>query len=199
MSRGPLPTFAAFAGQERLALGDLLTVAEAGRRRVEARPDSPVLVFEEATGRLVDLDLRGTASEVLARVTSSPTSADSQRADRAPRGRGRPKLGVVSKEVTLLPRHWAWLSAQRGTASAVLRRLVDEARRTDERREVVRRAQDATYRFMTSMAGDSPGYESAIRALYRSDGGEFAAATSEWPADVRSQCARMAAEAFERT
>jgi hypothetical protein len=105
-------------------------------------------------------------------------------------------LGVVAKEVTLLPRHWAWLSAQRGSASAVLRRLVDEARRADEGREAVRRAQDAAYRFMTALAGDEPGYEDAIRALYRSDALGFATATAGWSEDLKDQCRNMAAEAF---
>jgi hypothetical protein len=185
----------AFAGTDRVAAGDLPAVAEAAKRHLDAEPGRAVLVFEEATGRPLDLDLRGTTAEVVSRLPRAPLG-DETSDPGARRGRGRPRLGVVSKEVTLLPRHWAWLSAQRGSASAVLRRLVDDARRAGEGREAVRRAQDAAYRFMTTMAGDAPGYEAAIRALYRSDRPGFASATETWPPDVRAQCERMAAEAF---
>jgi hypothetical protein len=188
------PGLVAFVGPERLAAGTPPTVAAAAKRRLDADPGSVILIFDRETGRQLDLDLRGTLDEVTARLPRGQTPGG---VSGVPRGRGRPKLGVVSKEVTLLPRHWAWLSAQRGSASAVLRRLVDDARRAGEKREAVRQAQDAAYRFMTSMAGNAPGYEAAIRALYRSARREFAAAVESWPPDVRAQCTSMAAEAFE--
>ena len=191
------PKYVAFAGPERLATGDLRTVATAAKERLDADPGSPVLLFDLGSGRLLDLDLRGALEEVLARLPRSAPSPDEPGTPAVRRARGRPKLGVVSKEVTLLPRHWAWLGAQRGSASAVLRRLVDDARRAGERREAVRRAQDAAYRFMTSMVGDAPGYEAAIRALYRSERGAFVTAVDAWPPDIRAQCMSMAAEAFE--
>jgi hypothetical protein len=112
------------------------------------------------------------------------------------RGRGRPKLGVVSKEVTLLPRHWAWLGTQRGGASATLRRLVDEARRRNEGRDQVRRSQDATYRFMNAMVGDAPGFEEALRALYAGDAARFDQESAPWAPDVREHARRLASAAF---
>jgi hypothetical protein len=172
-------------------------VAQAARRRLDAYPEIPVLVFDETTGRPVDLDLRGTTAEVAARVQHAGGGpARETLHEEARRGPGRPKLGVVAKEVTLLPRHWAWLGAQRGSASATLRRIIDEARKAGEGREAVRRAQDAVYRFLTAVAGDAPGYEAAIRALYRRDRAGLAAATREWPRDLREQCERMAAAAL---
>ena len=118
-----------------------------------------VHVFDDADGRPVDLDLW----------------------DAAPKGRGRPKLGVVPREVTLLPRHWAWLGAQPGGASAAIRRLVDEARKGPRSAAAAR---DGVYRFITAMAGDRPGYEEALRALYRDDAARFCEIIADWPKDV---------------
>jgi hypothetical protein len=113
-----------------------------------------------------------------------------------PRGRGRPKLGVLPREVTVLPRHWAWLDSQRGSASAALRRLVDEARKLSEGVDRVRHAQDAAYRFMYDSAGDAPGFQEAIRSLYRCDAEGFEAATEAWAADLRDYARELAADAF---
>jgi uncharacterized protein len=159
----------AFAGERILARGRLADVALAVR-------DAPatgtsVLVFSDETGRVVDLDLRGTAEEIVARLAP------------APRGRGRPKLGVVAREVTLLPRHWDWLARQRGGASHALRRLVDEARKADEAQP--RLDTERAYRFMSAMAGDLPGFEDASRALFAEDSNALAARTAAWPDDIR--------------
>ena len=158
----------------------------------------PVLIFDDATGRLVELDLRGTSEEVAALLASGRPDFSASKGAAAPsrRGPGRPKLGVVSKEVTLLPRHWAWLGAQRGSASATLRRLVDEARRTNEQRGQIRHAQDTTYRFMTAMVGDQPGFEEAIRALYACDRARFESESEGWPPDLKDHSRKLAAEAF---
>jgi uncharacterized protein len=131
---------------------------------------SDVLVFDDRTGDLVDLDYRG------ARRRSMPAAAEPHR------GRGRPKLGVVPREVTLLPRHWDWLARQPGGASAALRRLVDAARKEPQGPEAAR---DAVYRFLTHMAGDRPGYEEALRALYRDEIGRFREIIAPWPKAVR--------------
>ena len=170
----------AFAGMTILARGPLLDVALA----VKAAGDSGVLVFDDASGRPIDLDLRGTREAVADRL--SPREAE------APRGRGRPKLGVVPREVTLLPRHWAWLAEQPGGASAALRRLVDEARRDDGGRTERRSAQEAAYRFMAAMGGDLPGFEEAIRALYADDKVRFHAEIADWPPDVRDYAIALA-------
>ena len=128
------PDFVAFENQRRLAEGTRAEVAAAVRRALRADQGARVLAFATATGAQVDFDPRDTAAE---------------RDEPAPRGRGRPKLGVVAREVTLLPRHWEWLAAQPGGASVALRRLVDEARRTDGGATQARQAVDAAYRFFT--------------------------------------------------
>ncbi len=199
--------FTAFTGFQRVASGSLPDVAAAVRARMgdgHANTEQ-ILVFSDGDGRVVDLDLRGSESDVRARARAS-TLADPGPGDgpggpaggRAggKRGPGRPRLGVVGKEVTLLPRHWAWLDAQKGGASATLRRLVDAARRESEGSGRIRRARDAAYRFMAAVAGDLPGYEEAIRALFRGDGDRFAREVESWPPDVRRYGTALAAAAL---
>jgi uncharacterized protein len=140
-----------------------------------------VLVFDDTTGSQVDLDIRGKSRE---------TAEKGQVAE--PRGRGRPRLGVMAKEVTLLPQHWEWLNLQPGGASVALRKLVDEARRTSGDRDRVRAAQEAAYRFMSAAAGDLPGFEEAARALFAYDRRNFAQLIAGWPEDVRDFAARLA-------
>lgn len=169
----------AFAGFSILARGPLAEVAQA----IAVRGAAAVLVFDDATGRVIDLDLRGGPQALAARLEAP--------ADERPRGRGRPRLGVVAREVTLLPRHWAWLGAQPGGASAALRRLVDEARRADGGRTERRAAQDAAYRFMAAMAGDLPGFEEAVRALYAGDAARLEERIAGWPEDVRRYAGQL--------
>lgn len=169
----------AFQGEVRLATGPLAEVAVAVRDAALEDPAS-LLVFDDATGRVVDLDLRGSPAELAARYAPGP------------RGRGRPSLGVTAREVTLLPRHWEWLAAQKGGASAALRRLVEAARRADGGETDRRAARDAACRFMSAMAGDRPGFEEATRALYAGDRAAFGAQIAGWPDDVRDHAARLA-------
>lgn len=197
----PPGPYVAFAGHSRIAHGDLETVAEAvydATRGDAAR----VLAFESASGRQIDVDLRSDREGVrqwarawLARASETDGAA----APSVSRGRGRPRLGVVSREVTLLPRHWAWLAAQGGNASATLRRLVDRARRDDEARARVRAAQDAAFRFMSATAGDLPGFEEAIRALYSGDARAFRRRTDDWPGDLVQVASALAADALSET
>lgn len=212
MDTAPHPGFAAFSGPRRIACGTLADVALAARRALEEGAREAVLVFADATGRVVDVDLRGTDEEVCARARvqeealaawdgdgragSAGSAGGGEGPSGAQRGRGRPRLGVVAKEVTLLPRHWAWLSAQRGGASATLRRLVEEARKSSGRRDEVRRSQDAAYRFMSAMGGDLPGYEEAIRALFAGDAARFDAHTAAWPSDLREHARGLASDAL---
>src|SRR5438132_8152172 len=122
-------TFTAFQGQRRLVSGPPGEVALVVKR-MATRPDEPIIIFEDGTGRSIDFDLRGGDREVLARLAKLvPPPVEETAPPSEPRGRGRPKLGVVAREVTLLPRHWEWLNAQAGGASVALRKLVDEARR----------------------------------------------------------------------
>ena len=190
MASCPPTRCTAFVGSRRIASGDLGEVALAIREALADGADAPVLVFDEATSHPIEFDLRGRPDEVVRRL-----------ADRAPaepprRGPGRPRLGVVSREVTLLPRHWDWLGDQPGGASVALRKLVDEARRTNEAKDQIRRAQEAAYRFMSAMAGDAPGFEEAARALFAADAVRFALQTEPWPVDVRDHARTLAAPAL---
>jgi hypothetical protein len=184
----------AFAGPRLVVSGDLPTVALAAKDAKERGDEGRIRVFDDATGRRVDVDLRGTREEVAARYRTEPPDDTAGEGPR--RGRGRPKLGVVAREVTLLPRHWAWLSAQRGSVSAVLRRLVDEARRTQAGPDRIRRSQDRTYRFLSATVGNEPGFEEAVRALYAGNRDRFEAESEGWPPDLLAHGRRLAAEAF---
>jgi len=110
---------------------------------------------------------------------------------------GRPKLGVVAREVTLLPRHWEWLAAQPGGASVALRKLVEHALRENRGADRQRQSRDASYKFMTALAGDQPGFEEAIRALYAGNRGQFDQHVDGWPADVRAHAKKMASASFD--
>ena len=141
-----------------------------------------LLVFEDSTGRQVDLDIRGTREEISARYSEAAE----------PRGRGRPRLGVVAREVTLLPRHWDWLNSQPGGASVALRKLVDEARRASGDRDRIRAAQEAAYRFTSAIAGNLPEFEEATRALFTYDRRRFGDLIANWPEDIRDYAIKLA-------
>lgn len=187
---------AAFAGMRKIAHGPLVDVALAVKAAAGAADNAMILIFDDASGKVLDLDLRGSAAEVVARLTGKADHpaevGENGRADEAPKGRGRPKLGVVPREVTLLPRHWEWLSAQPGGASQVLRRLVDQARQADGGRTEAKQAQERAYRFMSALAGDLPGFEEAARALFRGDMTKLADGMAVWPADVREYAITLA-------
>jgi len=176
----------AFDGHALIASGALAEVALAVKRLLDRDPARTPLIFDDATGQPVEIDFRGGADEVLARLQPG---ADGD----APRGAGRPRLGVVAREVTLLPRHWYWLNSQPGGASATLRRLVDEARRNGSAKDRARIAGDAADRFMRVVAGDLAGYEEASRALWRGEREAFNRHTRGWPKDVREHARRLAA------
>lgn len=187
---------AAFEGVRRIAGGRLADVALVVKEAVDRGGSEPVLVFDESTGRLIDLDLRGTAEEVQSRLAGDPPAPPARIEDGSPRRPGRPKLGVVPREVTLLPRHWEWLNSQPGGASVALRRLVEEARRANAAKDRARQAQEAAYRFMTAMAGNEPGYEEATRALFAGDDARFEANIRFWPSDIRDHARWMFLVAF---
>ncbi|MET0720800.1 MAG: DUF2239 family protein [Tardiphaga sp.] len=193
MSEALSPTFTAFAGERRLATGSLAEVAIAVKIASGSMTE-PVLVFEDATGQSIDLDLRGSHRDIVARLPQPPAAVPVAEAE--PRGRGRPKLGVVAREVTLLPRHWEWLNARPGGASVALRKLVEDARRANAEKDRLRAARDAAYHVMSAMAGDRPGFEEASRALFANDDARFAQLVENWPADIRDHLRRMAAVAF---
>jgi uncharacterized protein len=194
MAQAVSPSFTAFRGHQRLISGSLAEVALAVMKASRNAEAAPIAIFDDANGRPIDLNLRGTERDVVARLpqpfSDLETSADVSATE--PRGRGRPKLGVVAREVTLLPRHWEWLGQQRGGASVALRRLVDEARRASGDRDRSRAARDAAYHFMSAMAGNLPGFEEASRALFADDRRRFACLIAGWPADIRDHIVKLA-------
>ena len=189
--------YVAFEGDRRIGSGSRRDVARAAREALDRRQDASILVFDSGSSALVDLDLRGSVDDVLARIPPAPTHpANEDTAITAPRGPGRPKLGVVAREITLLPRHWSWLAQQKGGASVAIRKLVDEARRVNEDADRIRLGQEAAYRFMSAMAGNRPHFEEAIRALFANDPRRFEKLIAEWPADIRDHTAKLAERAF---
>jgi uncharacterized protein len=177
-----MTTLTVFSGPRRIASGSIEQIA--ATLADTAASGAPLLVIDDATGRVTDLDLRGSKAEIIARRSGSV-------AEDAP-GRGRPRLGVTAREVTLLPRHWDWLASQPGGASATLRRLVETASRTSAQHDRQRQARDTAYRAMQALGGDLPGYEAALRALYAGDADGFAAALSDWPDDLRAYVLALA-------
>src|ERR1700685_3171125 len=104
-------TYIAFDGDRRIASGGLREIARAAKGVLDRRKSASILVFDAMTSEPVDLDLRGSIAEIQARLPGFPgeSAAAGESPPSAPRGPGRPKLGVVAREVTLLPRHWEWL------------------------------------------------------------------------------------------
>lgn len=193
--------YIAFEGSRRIALGPLAEVALKVKEISDAHPLSRILAFNAETSEPVEIDCRGSATDVLSRVTpgtsETETAPPAEPPPLAPAGRGRPRLGVVAREVTLLPRHWEWLNAQPGGASVALRKLVEQARRAGASADRVRQAQNATYRFMTAMAGDLDGFEEAARALFAADRPCFEAQLAAWPDDIREHALHLAEAAFQ--
>jgi len=201
-------TCTAFIGERLLASGAPGAVALAVKRALAQRGDDAsapaVLAFDDRSGRQIDFDLRGTDQEIVARLqpegrqpAAEQTEREGEESRREPRTPGRPRLGVVAREVTLLPRHWEWLAAQPGGASVTLRKLVEQARAQDGGRQAIREAQQAADRFMLAMLGNQPGYEDASRALYAGDGERFVMLTESWPRDLRDHVRRLAAAALQ--
>jgi uncharacterized protein len=198
MNPGSDAPYIAFEGDRCIASGELHDVARAAKQALDRREDASILVFDGKTSGPIEIDFRGSLDNVLARLPDVAPAADDDDALPAPRGPGRTKLGVVAREVTLLPRHWEWLAQQPGGASVALRKLVDAARRTGEDGDRLRQAQEAAYRFMSVMAGNRLRYEDAVRALFAGDSRGFEKLIAEWPADVRDHTAKLAEPAFHR-
>jgi hypothetical protein len=171
--------YTAFAAFTRIAKGNLETVL---RTLWEARKtESRILIFENATGRQVDFDLHGSLQEVLARHLPRPQK----------KGPGRPRLGVISREISLLPRHWEWLERQPQKASGTLRRLVETARKNEGDLTRRREKLEAADRFLWSIAGDLEGCEEVSRALYAGNWSVFDELISPWPQDIRDHVSMM--------
>jgi hypothetical protein len=167
-------SYTAFHGLHRIAAGTTNDL----KKLLKDKPQGEILVFDDLTGSQTDFDFRDKPPDIAC--------------EHEPRGRGRPRLGVIAKEVTLLPRHWDWLNLQPGGASVALRRLVDEARKTSGDRDRRRAAQEAAYRFMSAVAGNLPGFEEATRALFAYDRPSFTRQIADWPMDVRDYAVQLA-------
>lgn len=193
----PATTCTAFEGTRRIASGALSHVALQVKAVLDRGERGPVLIFDDATSELIEIDVRETAEDVVARLpVVVPTSPAPVPVVAAPRKPGRPRLGVVAHEVTLLPRHWEWLNRQPGGASVAMRKLVEEARRGSDDKDRIRRAQESAYRFMSAMAGNEPGFEEALRCLFAGDRAGFDALVDPWPIDVRDHARLLASTAF---
>jgi uncharacterized protein len=190
-SHPPQTLCTAFDGPSRIAGGMLAEVAVRAKEVLDRGGAMPVVIFEDSTGETIEVDFRGTPDDVARRMAAPEAPSPAP-----PRGAGRPKLGVVGREVTLLPRQWEWLSTQPGGASVTLRKLVDEARRSSQQRDAKRQAQNAAYRFMLVMAGNEAGFEEANRALWAGDREKFEWETRPWPVDVRDHARKLAEGAF---
>lgn len=212
-------TCTAFAGTRMIANGALIDVALRTKQELDAGEENSILVFDDETSNVIEIDFRGSADELKKQllkqaqptnrsidgsnasnqesnssVESNATESDASEA--SARGRGRPKLGVISREVTLLPRHWDWLNAQPGGASVALRKLVEEAKRASIYKDARRTAQNTTYKFMSAMAGNLPGFEEASRALFAPDAKQFAEQIESWPNDIRIHLEKLSQKVF---
>jgi hypothetical protein len=185
----------AFDGTKQIATGALRDVAVKVHKAVNGR-NAAILIFDDATGEVVDVDFRGSVKDVLRRLETDVALEETIDTEE-PRRPGRPKLGVVAREVTLLPRHWDWLNVQPGGASVALRKLVDDARRVNRNTDRIRRAKEAAYKFMSAISGNEAGFEEATRGLFADDPIRFAEHTRKWPPDIRDHAAKLAARAFE--
>lgn len=189
----------AFLGHSRIAAGSVEEVALAAKAAIDCDGSAPLLIFDDVTAQQVELDLRGTPHDVIARLAARFPRAEAEAADVRSQQRraGRPKLGVIGREVTLLPRHWDWLAEQPGGASVTIRRLIDAERKSSTFKELARKAQEAAYRFMLAMAGNFPHFDEVARALFAGDRATFFRLTEGWPVDVRDHARRLMADAAE--
>ena len=182
----------AFAGPHKIASGTLHALAQTLKELVTRDPDAQILIFDDASGSQVDLNLHGSLDEVLQRLSRAAAPAPQDDAPAPARTAGRPRLGVVAREITLLPRHWEWLATQPGGASVALRKLVEQAQRGNKAHDEQRQAREAAYKVMSALAGDAAGFEEASRALFAGRQQAFLENVRDWPADVREHVTRLA-------
>jgi hypothetical protein len=182
-------TWIAFSGSKRVAFGASLDVAAKVKNFVDENNSESVLIFDAISSQPVELDLRGSVATVLKKLTHVAVPEIGKVADTsstASRPVGRPKLGVVAREITLLPRHWDWLAAQSGGASVALRKLVEYGMQRGKQDDRIRQAQESAYRFMSAVAGNAPNFEEATRNLFAGELEKFRQAIAKWPTDVKT-------------
>lgn len=179
--------FTAFLGSKRLASGALEEVALVAKQAIDRGAKQPLFIYNDSTGHSIDIDSRGSDAELLARLARPAPPL-------RPRGRGRPKLGVIAREVTLLPRHWQWLGSQPGGASVAMRKLVEAARRANQEIDQRRQKQEAAFHFMSAIARNLENFEEACRSLFASDRQRFRDLVAAWPTDIREHASKLAFE-----
>ncbi len=182
----------AFAGNRRITSGAIREVALKVKKMLDKGEEAPILIFDNMTSELIEVDFRGTVADVERRLLAQ---SDVPTPPQKKRGPGRPRLGVIGREATLLPRHWEWLDEQPGGASVALRKLIESAKRENREKDQARRSQEAAHRFMTTMAGNLPGFEEASRAFYGGDQERFGALIKLWPRDIREHVKKLVAVA----
>ncbi len=187
-------TYTAFEGFQKLISSDLEKVLLTVKKRLKVNRDSNILIFSDSTGKQMDFDLSGTDSEVIERYKIyTAKTIPSQPAV------GRPKLGVVPREISLLPSHWEWLNNQAGGASSTIRLLIEEKIKSNSSNKlIIKTSQEVTYKFLSSLAGNLPNFEEAIRYLYRSDRKKFVELISDWHKDIVEHALTLASAAFKK-
>ena len=188
MNASLISQITAFEVEKIFCSGPKIEVILAMKNELSKSPNKRFLCFEDTSGQQIDFDISGTKEEIIQRLSThtitapEPISADENKA--IDKKLGRPKLGVVPKEVTLLPRHWLWLGAQSGGASATIRRLVEQASKANSGENKRKKCQESAYRFLSAVAGNYPNYEEVLRAIFRDDEKMISNLTSEWPKDI---------------
>lgn len=187
-------TYTAFEDHKIIAKGSLQEVVLKVKKRFDKHPESLMVIYSDATGKSMDfINMQGSESDVLKRIVVYTMDTPTKESTSGP---GRPKLGVISREVSLLPRHWEWLATQSSGASATLRKLVDDAMKKSAGTHHIKSTQERTYLFMSVQAGNLKGYEEALRALYRKDKDTFTTHIKEWPSDVQKHALELAKPVF---
>ncbi len=191
-------TYTAFEGSDLLFRGSLHEVVTKIKKRMGKTSHSEVFLFSDETGKLMDFNFHGTEKDVQKRleVFSTVPERQGEEESKSLAGPGRPKLGVISREVSLLPRHWEWLAAQPSGASATLRKLIEEAKKKSAGGASLKQLQERCYKVMSVLAGDRSGYEEALRALYKKDQESFLMHINDWPKDIRKHIAELAQPVF---
>ena len=200
MNLSSVTSCSAFAGKRLIASGGLFQVALKAQEAANRDKFTQVLIFDDITSHMVEVDLRGTPDDLSGRIGETETAVANESeavlAGGDVRKPGRPKLGVVAREVTLLPRHWEWLASQPGGASVAIRKLVEQARKANQETDRIRNAQEAAYRFMSAMCGNEPGFEEANRALFAGNQARFEQVVEPWPSDLRDHAKKLARLVF---
>lgn len=188
-----LNTYTAFMGTNFFGQGLLSEIILKIKKHIGSSDNTNILIFSDLTGKAIDFNFQGTTSDVQKRLDIFVSEGTTQLST----GPGRPKLGVISREISLLPQHWEWLATQPGGSSAVIRKLIDEARKKSEGSLSIKQIQERVHRFTTAMAGDLQGYEEALRALYRKDEDQFLIHMGSWPQDIRDHVINLSKPIFK--